>query len=289
MRLPLLLCVTSLVATTALAQRESSPSSSPSSKAGTPGTSSQSSQSTDPSLSPTGRPSGHAGQQQCLRSTKLIGAQVKSSAGEDVGRIEDVVINPTSGKIDLAVISSENKLYPVPWQLLSVSGQGGQGSQSSTYQGTSSSTSSSTSPSSTSPSSTSPSSTSPSSPTSPSSTSSSTSPSASAGVYASSSASMGQPTFILNVDKTKLQSAPSFDRSRWPEMNASWSQRIYTHFGVQQDTGVGATGSGSFKSSTDSQSDQGSTGKSSDSSTGKSSSETDSTSPSKSKSSDSKK
>ena len=72
-------------------------------------------------------------------------------------------------------------------------------------------------------------------------------------------------------------------------MNASWSQRIYTHFGVQQDTGVGATGSGSFKSSTDSQSDQGSTGKSSDSSTGKSSSETDSTSPSKSKSSDSKK
>src|SRR5688572_26064441 len=118
MRLPLLLCVTSLVATTALAQREASPSSSPSSKAGSPGTSSQSSQ-TDPSLSPTGRPSGHAGKEQCLRSTKLIGAPVKTSSGEDVGRIEDVVINPTSGKIDLAVISSENKLYPVPWQLLS--------------------------------------------------------------------------------------------------------------------------------------------------------------------------
>ena len=86
---------------------------------------------------------------------------------------------------------------------------------------------------------------------------------------------MGQPTFILNVDKTKLQSAPSFDRSRWPELNASWSQRVYTHFGVQADTGVGGTGSGSFKSSTDTQSDQGSTGSSSDKSSGKSSSDTE--------------
>jgi hypothetical protein len=95
----------------------------------------------------------------------------------------------------------------------------------------------------------------------------------------------------LNVDKSKLQSGPSFDRSRWPEMSASWSQRIYSHYGVQADTGVGATGSGSFKSSTGSQSDQGSTGSSSDSSSGKSSSDTDSSSsPSKSKSSsDSKK
>ena len=278
MRLPLLLCVTSLAATTVLAQRESSPSSSPSNKAGSPGSSSQSSQSgisSDTTYSATGRASGHAGKDACLRSTKIIGASVKTSSGEDVGRIEDFVVNPTSGKIDLAVISSESKLYPVPWQLLSMSGQGGQGSQSSTSQG-SSSASSSTSPSSTSPSSTSPSSTSPSSPTSPSSTSSSTSPSASAGVYASSSASMGQPTFTLNVDKAKLQSAPSFDRSRWPELNASWSQRVYTHFGVQADTGVGGTGSGSFKSSTDTQSDQGSTGSSSDKSSGKSSSDTDS-------------
>ena len=260
MRLPLLLCVTSLVATTALAQRESSPSSSPSNKAGSPGSSSQSGISSDTTYSATGRATGHAGKDACLRSTKIIGASVKTSSGEDVGRIEDFVVNPTSGKIDLAVISSESKLYPVPWQLLSMSGQGGQGSQSSTFQG-----SSSTSPSSTSPSSTSPSSTSP----------SSTTPSASAGVYASSSASMGQPTFILNVDKTKLQSAPSFDRSRWPELNASWSQRVYTHFGVQADTGVGGTGTGSFKSSTDTQSDQGSTGSSSDKSSGKSSSDTE--------------
>jgi hypothetical protein len=85
---------------------------------------------------------------------------------------------------------------------------------------------------------------------------------------------MGQPTFILNVDKEKLQQGPSFDRSRWPELSASWSQRIYSHYGVQAETGVGGTGAGSIKSS--SSSDQGSTGKGTDSSTGKSSSNSDS-------------
>ena len=78
-----------------------------------------------------------------------------------------------------------------------------------------------------------------------------------------------QPTFTLNVEKSKLQQGPSFERSRWPEMSASWSQKIYAHYGVQADTGVGGTGSGSFKSSTDTQPDQGS----SDSSKSKSSSD----------------
>jgi sporulation protein YlmC with PRC-barrel domain len=215
MRLPFLLCVTSLAATTALAQQEPS---SPSSKATQP-----SSQST---LSPTGRTSG---QQQHFRSTRIIGAPVKTSAAEDVGRIEDVVLNPTSGRIDFAVISAENKLCPVPWQLLSVSSEAGTPGSTST--------------------------------TTPSPTTPSTSPSAGAGAYAS---AMGQqPTFTLNVEKSKLQQGPSFERSRWPEMSASWSQKIYTHYGVQADAGVGGTGSGSFKSSTDTQSDQGSTGKSS--------------------------
>ena len=51
-----------------------------------------------------------------------MGAQVKTTSGEDVGRIEDVVLNPASGRIDFAIISSEGKLVPVPWRLLSVSG-----------------------------------------------------------------------------------------------------------------------------------------------------------------------
>ena len=274
MRLPLLLCVTTLAASTALAQQagQSSPSSSssksqtdPSSQTGAstqPGISSQPGQSSSSTLSATGRGAGYAGQQQHFRSTKIVGAQVKSSSGEDFGRIEDVVLNPSSGRIDFAIISSESKLVPVPWQLLSVSG-------GASAQGSTSSSSTSTDPSS----------------TSPSSTPSSTSPSTS-GIYASASAAGGQPTFTLNADKSKLQAAPSFDRSRWPEMSASWSQRVYSHFGVQPETGVGGTGAGSFRGSQGSTTtDQGSTGTSTDKSSGKSSSDPDKSSADPSKSS----
>ena len=279
MRLPLLLCVTTLAASTALAQQagQSSPSSSssksqtdPSSKTGTstqPGISSQPGQPSSSTYSATGR---GAGQQTHFRSTKIIGAQVKTTSGEDVGRIEDVLLNPTTGRIDFAVISSESKLVPVPWQLLSVSGgasaQGGTSSSSSTTRGTSTSTDPSS--------------------TSPSSTPSATTPSSS-GIYASASAAAGQPSFTLNADKSKLQAAPSFERSRWPEMSASWSQKVYSHFGVQPETGVGGTGAGSFRGSQGSTTtDQGSTGTSSDKSSGKSSSDPDksSTDPSKSSS-----
>jgi len=273
MRLPLLLCVTTLAASTALAQQagQTSPSSSssksqtdPSSQTGKstqPGISSQPGQPGSSPFSATGR---GAGQQQQFRSTKIIGAQVKSSSGEDVGRIEDVVLNPSSGRIDFAIISSESKLVPVPWQLLSVSGgasaQGSTPSSSSTTSGTSKSTdptSKSTDPTS----------------TSPSSTPGATTPSSS-GIYASASAAAGQPSFTLNTDKSKLQSAPSFERSRWPEMSASWSQRVYSHFGVQPETGVGGTGAGSFRGSQGSTTtDQGSTGTSSDKTSGKSSSD----------------
>ena len=195
-----------------------------------------------------------------------MGAPVKTTSGEDVGRIEDVLLNPTSGRIDFAVISAEGKLVPVPWQLLRVSAggasaQGGTSSSSSTTRGTSTSAD--------------PSSTDPSS-ASPSSTPGAATPSSS-GIYASASSAASQPSFTLNTDKSKLQSAPSFDRSRWPEMSASWSQQVYSHFGVQPQTGAGATGSGSFRGSQGSTTtpDQGATGTSSDKSSGKSSSDPD--------------
>ena len=243
MRLPLLLCVTTLAASAVLAQESASPSSpSKSSQSTQSDQSSQSSQSSSSILSPTGRGSGHASGQQHFRSTKIIGAQVKTSSGESVGRIEDVVLNPTSGRIDFAVISAEGKLVPVPWQLLSVSGQGGASAQGGTS--SSSTTTSGTS------------------------AETSTSTPGSSGIYASASASGQQPSFTLNIDKSKLQSGPSFDRSRWPEMSASWSQRVYSHFGVQPESATGGTGAGSFRSGS-----QGSTGSSTDTDSGKANSD----------------
>src|SRR5436190_12642959 len=40
-----------------------------------------------------------------VRATKIIGAQVKSSQGQTLGTINDVVFNPASGRMDFAVIS----------------------------------------------------------------------------------------------------------------------------------------------------------------------------------------
>src|SRR5437867_2170586 len=78
-----------------------------------------------------------------LRASKMIGADVKSIQGESLGKIEDVIINPVSGRIDFAVISytgttastdttsasptpttpttpsaTGEKLVPVPWTFL---------------------------------------------------------------------------------------------------------------------------------------------------------------------------
>ena len=51
-------------------------------------------------LSPTGRSGQHE-----VRASKLMGATVNGSSGEQLGKLEDVIINPASGRIDFAVIA----------------------------------------------------------------------------------------------------------------------------------------------------------------------------------------
>src|SRR5882757_3922398 len=45
------------------------------------------------------------GTQHEVRASQLTSAQVKSSSGESVGTISELIINPNSGKVDFAVIS----------------------------------------------------------------------------------------------------------------------------------------------------------------------------------------
>ena len=144
-----------------------------------------------PTPSPTGRDYGATGRSsdtnQPLRASKLIGANVKTQTGENLGQIEDVVVNPQHGKIDFAVISKEDKLIPVPWKLLS-------SSQAPSRIGL---------------------------------------------------PSMQQVAFTFQGEKEKFDSAPSFEKSRWTDMNQpGWSQRVYSHYGVEGESGVGGTGSG---------------------------------------------
>lgn len=64
-----------------------------------------------------------------IRLSKLIGAEVKSNNGENLGRLEDVVIDPQTGKPTFAVIGKRGilrlgeKRLPVPWQALTIDSQ----------------------------------------------------------------------------------------------------------------------------------------------------------------------
>jgi len=171
---------------------------------------------------------GRMGHQE-VRASKMIGADVKSSQGQSLGTINDVIFNPASGRVDFAVISlssisgtevntnptgttpatsttppgsttaSAGKLVPVPWMLLRPAPASGTAIQGATTSTTES-----------------------------------------------------QQTFTFSGDTSKLQSAPSFDQSNWPDITQfSWRQSIYSHFGMTPGAATGsATSPGGTESST---------------------------------------
>jgi sporulation protein YlmC with PRC-barrel domain len=128
-------------------------------------------------LSATGRTEDTA-----VRASKLIGAQVTDISGHHAGQIEDIIVNPVSGRIDFALLSlgapgSSAKLVPVPWPLFRTTA-------TSQY-----------------------------------------------------NAGAGQPTFTLNAEQSKLNSAPAVD---WSDLSQSeWRQRIYSYYGVTPQPSVG--------------------------------------------------
>lgn len=60
-----------------------------------------------------------------IRASKLVGAQVNDMSGNSTARIQDIIVNPHSGRIDFALLSlngtkanANPNLIPVPWKLL---------------------------------------------------------------------------------------------------------------------------------------------------------------------------
>lgn len=79
------------------------------------------------------RPGGQAGslqrdsnQLQHVRLSNLMGANVKSSDGQSLGEIEDIVMNPNTRQIQFAIVGKGGflgmgeKRVPVPWQSVSI-------------------------------------------------------------------------------------------------------------------------------------------------------------------------
>jgi sporulation protein YlmC with PRC-barrel domain len=59
-----------------------------------------------------------------LSATSIIGDDVKNSAGEDLGRLEDVMLDVNDGRISYGVLTfggflgMGNKLFAIPWSAL---------------------------------------------------------------------------------------------------------------------------------------------------------------------------
>ena len=189
------------------------------------------------------------GKQAC-RVSQALNAQVKTQDGQQLGQIEDLIVNPQTGKIDFAVVSKGEKLYPIPMQLLQPEG-GSQGSSSTSTSGTTSGTSTTDRSTDTT-----------------SGTTSTTSP-----TYSRSGAQGQKITFVAQVDRSKLEQAPSFSRTQWPEMSQSWSQQIYSHFGVSPEAAGGTGSSGSTYQGKSSSGSPSTGSSSSDSKSGSSSSD----------------
>lgn len=64
------------------------------------------------------------GKAQLLKVSKLIGYSVKNTQGEELGEIEELVIDPQDGRITYAVLSSGGflgvggKHFAIPWESL---------------------------------------------------------------------------------------------------------------------------------------------------------------------------
>jgi len=60
----------------------------------------------------------------------------------------------------------------------------------------------------------------------------------------SGSSSLSAPNLTLNIDESKLRSAPSFDASSWNELQSgSFDHRAYSYFGVDRSSAIGTSGS----------------------------------------------
>ncbi|HAX98188.1 MAG TPA: hypothetical protein DCY12_04685 [Candidatus Atribacteria bacterium] len=106
-----------------------------------------------------------------FRVSNIIGSKVRNPEGDDLGKIEEIVIDVQEGKIVYAVLSFggvlgiSDKYFAIPWESLAPLPIEGE--------------------------------------------------------------------FVLNVSKSKLETAPGFDKSKWPNMkDREWGSGIYGYYGL---------------------------------------------------------
>jgi sporulation protein YlmC with PRC-barrel domain len=185
-----------------------------------------------------------------VRLSELMHGSVQSKDGKTLGQIRDLVVNPQSGQIEFAILSLSSVGGVSD---TSTSGRETVPSNRSSNVGTPSVTS----------------------------TAAGTGKlipvpwqlfdqSHGASQSIGTSTAMGSQRLVLNIDESKLRTAPSFDAGQWNQFQTgNLDQRIYSHFGVDRSSATGTPGSsvtGQGASGTSSSSQQPYSGSSSSSS-----------------------
>ena len=108
-----------------------------------------------------------------MSATSLTGDKVVNTSGENLGKIEDLMIDVFNGRVVYAVLSFGgflgigDKLFAIPWSSLTLD--------------------------------------------------------------------EANKRFILDVPKNVLETAPGFDKDKWPDLgDLEYANRIYTHYGATQ-------------------------------------------------------
>jgi sporulation protein YlmC with PRC-barrel domain len=104
-----------------------------------------------------------------LSAGTLSGDRVRNSAGENLGKVHDIMIDVPTGRVAYAVLSFGgvlgvgNKLFAVPWSALTVDED--------------------------------------------------------------------EKEFVLDIDKSRLENAPGFDKDNWPDMaDPSWRSQVFDYY-----------------------------------------------------------
>ncbi len=145
------------------------------------------------------------------KASDITGKEVRNAQGEDVGEIADLVVDPTTGEIQYAVLSiggflgMGDKLYGVPWSKLQCAdpkakkkagAHGDMEGEKKAGQERDAATKD-------------------------------------ADAY----------VFVIGLERPQFESAPSFTKEEWPKTDAAWRKQIDTHYGAQQPQQTGRTAS----------------------------------------------
>jgi sporulation protein YlmC with PRC-barrel domain len=155
---------------------------------------------------------------QAFRLSRLMNSSLRSQTGENLGQVQDIILDPTSGQIQFVVLQLNSSATGAP---------GATSARTSGIGTTSDSSVSNPRP----------------------------APSTTGSFGTGSGRLVAVPwrllnrgagdQFTSNLDRTRLESAPTFSSMTWPTMDSAWMQSVYSHFGTTPPAGTGAPGSSS--------------------------------------------